>query len=61
MFGEVRSDGRNEEGGSANPVLHKVGVHSDIGSHFAIPITGRLNFVETELEGILVERTTKFS
>lgn len=54
VFGEVRSDGEDEQGGDADPVFDEGGVHADVGGDFAVPVTGRLEFVEGVLQGILV-------
>ena len=54
MFCEMRSNGGNQKGSRANPVEDKVGVHADVGSDFAVPITNTLEIIETKFKSIFV-------
>lgn len=54
MLSEVRGDGDDEECGYTDPVEDEVGVHTDIGRDFSIPITRRLQLVKAEFQGVLV-------
>ena len=54
MLSKVRCDRRDQEDSSADPVLDKAGVHSNVGRYFSVPISCRLHFVESVLQGVLV-------
>lgn len=54
VFGEVRGERGDEEGGDAEPVGDEGSVHADVGGDFTVPVTGGLEFEEAEFEGVLV-------
>ena len=54
VFSEVRGDWCDKQRRDANPVSYELSVHADISSDFTIPVTGSLQFVETELQSSFV-------
>jgi hypothetical protein len=44
-----------EQSGDANPLFHKIGVHTNLGGDFTIPVTRALQLIEAVLECLLVE------
>lgn len=58
VFGKVRCNGQDEESGGLNPPPDEIDVHEYVRGHLAIPVSRRLKFVETILEGIFVVGST---